>query len=244
MMKTAFLHHAESASGTAIALYLLQRGIRVAASFQTPEQAERFTAELTPPLQEQCQTIVAPDVQMKAVESAIAGIAEQMQGLDLYIHGHDWVDELEALLHDPAEFALKSYSLLSELFLYSRAAGSVMARKQRGQIIVPMLADSLHYDGFPSSPVYNQGALAFVKSFAKELAPFRVTVNALTFGYFRKEKQAAAGRSNRKPFDIYALKPPVPELEELAHGLGLLLDYGHGMSGQNTTWGYGVQSVL
>ncbi|WP_338552756.1 SDR family NAD(P)-dependent oxidoreductase [Paenibacillus sp. KS-LC4] len=243
-MKTAFLHHAESASGTAMALYMLQRGIRVTASFQMPEQAEQFRATVPPQRQQQIQTIVAPDVQMNAVEFVIAGIAEQMGGLDLYIHGHDWVDELEAFQHNPAEFALKSYSLLSELFLYSRAAGSVMARKQRGQIIVPMLADSLHADGFPSSPVYNQGALAFVKSLAKELSPFRVSVNALTFGYFRLEKKAVAGRNNRKPFDIYALKPPVPELEELAHGLGLLLDYGHGMSGQNTTWGYGIQSVL
>ncbi|WP_341279227.1 hypothetical protein [Paenibacillus sp. FSL H8-0537] len=243
-MKSAFLHHAESASGTAMALYLLQRGIRVMASFQLAEQAEQFRVDVPPQWQEQIQTIVAPDVQMKAVESVIAGMAEQMEGFDLYIHGHDWVDELEALQHDPGEFALRSYSLLSELFVYSRAAGSVMARKQRGQIIVPMLADSLHYDGFPSSPVYNQGALAFVKSFAKELSPFRVSVNALTFGYFRLEKKVAVGRNNRKPFDIYALKPPVPELEELAHGLGLLLDYGHGMSGQNTTWGYGIQSVL
>ncbi|WP_434748725.1 SDR family oxidoreductase [Paenibacillus amylolyticus] len=243
-MKTAFVHHAESASGAAIMRYLLQRDMRVTASFQTAEPAEQVRADLPQSLQERLHTAVAPDIQMKAIDTLMMEQAEQMQGLDFYIHSNHWVDEREELQHKPAEFALQSYSLLNELFMYSRAAGSVMARKQRGQIIVPMLSDTLHYDGFPSSSVYNQGALAFVKSFAKELSPFRVSVNALTFGYFRMERKAGAGRSNRKAFDIYALKPPVPEMEELAQGLGLLLDYGHGMSGQNTTWGYGIQSIL
>ncbi|WP_181150868.1 SDR family NAD(P)-dependent oxidoreductase [Paenibacillus sp. PCH8] len=243
-MKNVLLHHAESASGTAIALYLLQRDMRVTASFQMASQADAFRDNLPPQWQDQVHTIVAPVIEMKAIESLVAEHAAQMQGLDLYIHGNHWVDELEELRHNPADFALQSYGLLHELFMYSRAAGAVMARKQRGQIIVPMLADSLYYNGFPSSPVYNQGALAFVKSFAKELSPFRVSVNAMTFGYFQRENNVSTGRNQRKAFDIYALKPPVPALEELVEGLGLLIDYGHGMSGQNTTWGYGIQSVL
>lgn len=243
-MKTAYVHHAESTAMQMMVVYLLHRGLQITASFATSEQAEQFHSDLSVHDQKNCRTIVAPDLGMKRIESVLSASAEHMQGLDFYIHGSSWVDELSELQSDPAAFALTSHRQLSELFLYTRAAGHFMARKQSGQMIVPLLADMMHYSGFPSSPVYNQGAQAYVKSFAKEMTPFRVSVNTLTFGYYRMENHINAGRSRRKIYDMFTLKPSVPELEELVQGLGLLLDYGQGMSGQNITWGYGIPSVL
>lgn len=244
MIRTAFLHHAESRSRMAIGRYLLERGITLTAQFPTPEQAEYCIAELPVEWRERCIPVIGQAVGMEAVEAQLSAAAEAMQGLDLYVHGSEWIDEAEMLDSDPAQFAVQLEARLRKLFLYSRAAGGIMARKRQGQIIVPMLSDTLHYAGFPSSPVYNQGAAAFVKSLAKELTPFRVSVNAFIFGYYREPDAAESVRGNRKRFDIYALKPQVPELAEAAKGLGLLLDYGSGMSGQTVNWGYGMQSVL
>ncbi|WP_339304052.1 SDR family oxidoreductase [Paenibacillus sp. FSL R5-0519] len=243
-MKTAYVHHAESIAVQVMAVHLLQRGLQVTASFATVKQAEKFHSELSVHDQNNCQIIVAPDIQLKDVESLLSASAEHMQGLDFYIHGSSWTDEQVELEGDPLAFALTSQRQLSELFLYTRAAGNIMARKQKGQMVIPMLADMLHYSGFPSSPVYNQGALAYAKSFAKEMTPFRVAVNTLTWGFYCAENHMNAGRNRRKIYDMYTLKPAVPELEELIQGLGLLLDYGQGMSGQNITWGYGIPSVL
>ncbi|SEL62430.1 hypothetical protein [Paenibacillus sp. OK003] len=243
-MKTVYVHHAESTAVQMMVVYLLQRGLQVTASFATSEQAEQFHSDLSVQEQNNCRTLVAPNLEMKEIEFALSAAAEHMQGLGFYIHGSSWVDEQSELQSDPAAFALTSHRQLSELFLYTRAAGNIMARKQSGQMIVPILADMLHYSGFPSSPVYNQGAMAYVRSFAKEMTPFRVSVNTLTFGYYRAENHRGAGRSRRKIYDLFTLKPSVPELEELVQGLGLLLDYGQGMSGQNITWGYGIPSVL
>lgn len=243
-MKTVYVHHAESAAVQLMVVYLLQRGMRVTADFATSEQAEQFYSALSEEDRKNCRTLAAADSQMKEIETALSAAAEEMQGLDFYIHGSSWTDEQSELQSDPAAFALNSGRRLSELFAYTRAAGNIMARKQSGQIIVPMLADLLHYSGFPSSPVYNQGALAYVKSFAKEMTPFRVSVNAWTLGYYRTESDIGAGRSRRKIYDMYTLKPSVPELEQHVQGLGLLLDYGQGMSGQNIMWGYGISSVL
>lgn len=244
MIRTAFLLHADSQSGMAIGSYLLQRGITLTAQFSTPEQAASYLAELPIEWRERCMPVIGQAGTMEEIDSQVNAAAAEMQGLDLYIHGNEWLDEGVMLDSNPAQFSLQLDERLRELFLYSRAAGSVMARKRQGQIIVPMLSDTLHYAGFPSSPVYNQGAIAFVKSLAKELAPFRVGVNAFQFGYYRASGTSGSARDNRKLFDMYALKPPVPELMEAAKGLGILLDYGSGMSGQTVNWGYGIPSIL
>ncbi|MBW7474039.1 SDR family oxidoreductase [Paenibacillus oenotherae] len=244
MIRTAFLRHAKSRSGVAIGHYLLQRGVTLAAQFSSREEAAAYMAELPDEWRDRCKPVIGQFAAMEEIEAQVNAAAAELQGLDLYIHGSEWLDEEELLSSNPAQFAVQLDGRLRELFLYSRAAGSVMARKRQGQIIVPMLSDALHAAGFPSSPVYNQGAVAFVKSLAKELAPFRVSVNAFTFGYYRDPDSMESAGGNRKRFDIFVLKPPVPELAEAAKGLGILLDYGSGMSGQNINWGYGIPAIL
>lgn len=243
-MTTAFVHHAETAPAQAMALYLLGQGMRVTVSFTAEEQSAEFASALDPMQRDRCHIVLAPSCQMKAIELLLAEAATTMQGLELYVHANEWRDEKELLLDDPGQFIAESRHRLRELFLYCRAAGSVMARQRKGQIIVPMLSDALGYNGYPSAPVYNEGALAFVKSLAKELSPFRVSVNGLTFGYYRGDEPTGAAREGRRRFDLYALKPPVPSLPELAKGVGALVDYGYGMSGHNMTWGFGIPSTL
>ncbi|WP_236338983.1 SDR family NAD(P)-dependent oxidoreductase [Paenibacillus plantiphilus] len=244
MIRTAFLLHADSHSGLAIGNYLLQRGMTLTAQFSTPEQAQSYIAELPVDWRDRCMPMIGQAGTMEEIDSQVNAASAEMQGLDLYIHGNEWVDEGVMLDNNPAQFAVQLDKRLRELFLYSRAAGNVMARKRQGQIIIPMLSDTLHNAGFPASPVYNQGAIAFVKSLAKEVAPFRVGVNAFQFGYYRAPGTVGSARDNRKLFDMYALKPPIPDLMEAAKGLGLLLDYGSGMSGQTVNWGYGIPSIL
>ncbi|RXZ82291.1 SDR family NAD(P)-dependent oxidoreductase [Paenibacillaceae bacterium] len=226
-----------------IANYLLDRGMTVSIRFTTADQSEQYSDSLPAHWRERCVPIIGEAETLEQAELQVASAAAAMDGLDVYIHGSEWADESELLDNDLVPFAQHLNQRLHELFMFSRASASVMARKRQGQIIVPMLSDALHYAGFPSSPVYNQGALSFVKSLAKELAPFRVAVNAFTFGYCQLQSTAASSRPSRGRFDIYALKPPIPDVEEMTKGLGMLLDYGSGMSGQNINWGYGLPSV-
>lgn len=246
MNRTAYLYGAESLLGQEIGLYLLKRGLTLAAQFSTPKQTERFLADLPDEWRERCiPTLFLPgESGMEAIDRQLESVASEMKGLDLYIHAAGWQDEMTLLGSEPEDFAHHMVERLRDLFFSCRAAGRVMVRKKKGQMIIPLLSDALYYADFPSSPVYNQGAIAFVKSLAKELSPFGISMNAFEFGFYRDVEAGPLTRETRKRFDLYALKPPVPHLADAVQGLGMLLDYGQGMSGQTVQWGYGIPQTM
>lgn len=210
MYQRAYLYAADCLPGKMIASYLLKRGL------------------------------ILTDGSQEATVEDLERAVTAMGGLDLYIHAGQWEDELAELQGQPESFVHHVEERLRHLFVFCQAAARIMAKQKRGQIIIPLLADGLHSAGFPSSPVYNQGAISFAKSLAKELSPFGISVNVLEFGYFQDD---SSRRKGRKRFDVFALKPPAPSLAEAVEGLGILLDYGKGMSGQVIQWGYGTPST-
>lgn len=241
MGKSVYVYGADSEPGRMIVRYLLKRGETVTVQVSSLERAAAMVDDLPEPFGARFHPAVV------AVESATGtGIDQQLKtthekrGLDVYIHVAAWHDEASLLEEDSEQFANHIKRCLGELFWSCRSAGQLMARLKKGQIMIPLLSDVLHYDGFPASPVYNQAAIAFMKSLAKELTPFRISVNALEFGYYRRKENPGGSASERRRFDLYALKPPIPDLEEIMHGIGMLLDYGTGLTGQTISWGYGL----
>ena len=227
--------------GKMIAAYLLKRGLTVTASFADVPHLEAFVASLPKEWKERFRPAppLSEDMGKAEVEAHLEAAVSALGGLDLYIHAEPWADEQTLQDEEPETFVHQVNRRLRQLFYYCQAAGRMMAKKKRGQIIIPLLADTLHWAGYPSSPVYNQGAISFVKSLAKELSPFGISVNVFEFGYYQ-EDATPLGRADRKRFELFALKAPVPRLAEAVEGLGLLLDYGGGMSGQVIQWGYGI----
>ncbi|MBP1989982.1 SDR family oxidoreductase [Paenibacillus eucommiae] len=244
MIRTAFLTQAGGSVNRLIGYHLLARGIKLTVQFADPVDAEDFLSLLPEEQRHLCNPIVENPKALASIHELVLKSAHIMEGMDVFIHGNDWMDEAQLLDADPLSFTEVLESRIKQVFLYSRAAGNMMAKKKKGQIIFPLLADSLHYSEFPSSPVYNHSVIAFVKSLAKELAPFRITINALTFGFFRNEDLSEQWKAVRKTLDIYALKPPIPELSDLVKGLDVLLDHGSGLSGQNIHWGFGLDTTL
>jgi len=243
MLKSAYLYAEDVALASGLCRPLLKRGMTVAVQLGDPAQADRLLAELPEELGKSCMPVIASDRpdSIDTISEIVGRAAESLQGLDVYIHAVGWEDEASLLKKDPAGFGMHIERRLRQLFLYCRSAGQIMTRLRKGQMIIPLLSDVLHASGFPSSPVYNQAAIAFVRSLAKELSPFGVTVNALEFGYCR-DSDSPSSRQWRRQFDIFALRPHVPEFQEAAQGIGLLLDYGHGMSGQTVHLGIGIPS--
>jgi NAD(P)-dependent dehydrogenase (short-subunit alcohol dehydrogenase family) len=245
MYQSAYLYGINSLPGRMIAVYLLKRGMTLAAQFADSDQYEAFISTLPGEWQKRCIPFpfLPKDTEKEKVEKHLETVAAAMNGFNLYIHAGKWEDELATLERQPEAFVEYADQRLRNLFFYCQAVGRIMARQKRGQIIIPLLSDALHSVGFPSSPVYNQGAISFVKSLAKELSPYGISVNVFEFGYYLDESSSPSSRKDRQRFELFALKPPVPRLAEAMEGLGLLLDYGIGMSGQIIQWGYGTPST-
>ena len=84
-----------------------------------------------------------------------------------------------------------------------------------------------------------------MKCMARELAPFEIEVNAITFGYYDRQGDREAKKKLRKQLEIYALKPPVPKLEQLVASVESLLQRTEYMiSGQNVQIGAGMDTSI
>jgi NAD(P)-dependent dehydrogenase (short-subunit alcohol dehydrogenase family) len=224
--------------------HLLERGYRLTAQFTTSDEADQFLSGLPAEQLSLCTPVIVNPGGLADIQQMVTNAAQSMGELGVFIQGNDWLDETQLMENDPVSFAEVMEQRFRQLFLYSRAGGNVMARKKRGQLIFPLLTDTLYYENYPSSPVYNHGVLALVKSLAKEMSPFRISVNALTFGYYRNDQATPEQwQADRKKLEIYALKPSIPDVESLVKGIDMLLDYGHGLSGQNLHWGFGVDTI-
>lgn len=248
MTQTAFITNGDQPFNQMIARHLLAatKGL-VTLQFAEREAAEVYTGTLTEESRERCMIVLSSSDDPREVQQTIDQSVERMGRLHLFIHGHEWEDEEEQLATDPDEFGESIARRFRTMFLYSRSAGAYMARKKEGSILFPLLCDTLYYSGYPSSPVTNHGKISFMKSLAKELAPFRVRVNAITFGYYANREDETVWKDQKKMLDIYALKPYVSDLEEMIPSLDLLLQTHQSkvmISGQNLHIGAGVDTIL
>lgn len=258
MIHRAYLSDVGNETGEAITTYLLQRGLRVAARFPDAGRAEQFRSALPEYLHSQLLSLLPepnwrPEgttdgelmaANLEQANQAAAAAAEALGGLELYVHGPRWLDEHAILEQAPDDLAAIVEQRLKSLFVHTRAAAALMVRKRTGRIVVPLLADGLYYNGYCSSPIYNQGAISYIRSFAKELSPLRVTAHTLMIGYHQGGDAARQAADGRRPYEIYALKPAVPALHQAVAGLGLLLDYGDGLSGHSIDWGNGMEASI
>lgn len=180
----------------------------------------------------------------EGIRAVVDQAASRMGRLDVLIHGVEAWDEEAGYDLDPLEFGLNTAAELRTRFLYSRAAAAHMARAKSGQIWFLLLADSLYSAGYPSSPVLNQGTIGLMKTLAKELSPFRVAVNAVTYGYYAVPDERIDKKELRQKLDIHALKPYVPAPQEMAAASvdWLLRVPERLVSGQNIHFGAGLDT--
>lgn len=243
--ETAYLYGADSVIGQEICMYLLEKGIKVVAQFFDAEQMEQLINQIPLKTRPSFHPVYSElkNLTPEKITKHVNSIFMKYPEINLYIHAQPWLDEMEMLDQEQGILANHVEQQLLELFLYCQAFARFMIKKKNGQLIVPLLSDALYYSEFPSSPIYNSGASALVKSLAKEFSPFGVCVNIFELGFFQLNETKPLSRKERKKFDIYAMKPPVPSMREAVSGLGILIDYGKGMSGQTISYGYGIPTV-
>ncbi|MCC3372470.1 SDR family oxidoreductase [Cohnella sp. REN36] len=226
---------------------LLARGCSVAAVLPGLAEADECAERLPEGSRDRFFPICGVREDEAGIREAVDQAASRMGGLHHLILGAETADEASSYASDPAAFGLGTTAALRSRFLYSRAAAAHMARNKTGHVLFLLLSDSLYFAGYPSSPVLNHGTIAMMKTLAKELSPFRVALNAMTYGYYAPSESAAADLGAlRRRLEIHALKPYLPQPREMAEASveWLLRAPAHLVSGQNIQIGAGMDTAL
>jgi NAD(P)-dependent dehydrogenase (short-subunit alcohol dehydrogenase family) len=227
---------------------LLERGCSVAMPVADADAAEM--ADFADGLSDAARRRLFPLAGVSDEEAGIKDAVEQavrlMGGLDMLIHGAAIVDEEGCYEADPVGFGLRTAAALRARLLYSRAAAAHMAKDKKGHIAFLLFSDGLYYEGYPSSPVLNHGTIAMMKTLAKELSPFRIAVNAVTYGSYADCENREDRKELKRQLEIHALKPYLPLPGELvAASLDWLLHLPeHLVSGQNLPIGAGADNAI
>lgn len=245
MHRTVFISNGEKAFNRQMASYLLDRGHSVSVQFELPETSDTFSAALSDDAKASFIPVVADFADRSSVADVIEHLSLQWEGIDLYIHGMLTEEEGERFEQDPYQLSECLNGAFRRLFLLANGVSAHMARKKSGQMLFPLLSDTLTFAGYPSSPIWNHGIIALVKCLAKEMSLFGVAVNCITFGYHDLDLDFKEKRNKQKQLDIYALKPPLPALDEMISALDMLIGpMAKYVSGQNLHIGYGLETIL
>lgn len=213
--------------------------------FNLQQNADEYTDSMQEHWKLQFQPVINRIDDTQAVRFIIEQSVQKMGGLHVLIHGNEWVNEEMAYENNAESLGYDTTSHFQKLFIWNHHISNYMAKQRAGQIIFPLLNDTLYYLGYPSSPILNHGKIAMMKSLARELAPFEVRANAMTFGYYDPMNEREAKRKLKKKLEIYALKPPLPKLEQMMSALQLLLQpTEHMISGQNLHIGAGMGTSI
>jgi 3-oxoacyl-[acyl-carrier protein] reductase len=220
--KTAIVTGAGSGVGEAIARELHRGGCNVAVTDAKPELAKEVATSLDP--DRKSAIAITLDVRNRAdFEAARDAILQTWGRIDIVINNAGWGKR--AALEDitPEEFDDVSNVNMRSVFLSCQCFAPLLKDQGHGRIVnITSLAGQ--NGGTVAAPHYaasKAGAIMLTKYFARDLAPFGVTVNAISPGPIDTAKQRLS------PEQIARVEAQVPigrfmHVEEIACATALL----------------------
>ncbi|PWK07433.1 SDR family NAD(P)-dependent oxidoreductase [Tumebacillus permanentifrigoris] len=245
MSKAIFLTNGDQTFNRLIANHLLGQGHRVTVLFQEATAAESYLQETAEEQRERLHVLVEHAYTLDTVTAVLAEAGTRMEGLDVLIHGNEMLNEEDLFEQDPLNFGEMISETFRRIYLFNRVAVSTMMRRKSGSIIFPMFFDVLHYAGYPSSPVLNQGKISFMKCLSKELTAFKLAVNAMTFGYYDENFDSPTKKGIKEAVEIFGLKPTLLSWQEMIPALDFLVNPPvKNLGGQNIHISAGNETIL
>lgn len=221
--KKILLSEAHQRENLYIADYLLQSGHILALLTNKSQIVNDFIDGLDPEYKHNCFIKCLETYTEESIAEAIDSITDKMVGLDIFINGMPGVNEASLLELSPETFGSKITADFDKVFLLNREIVRYMVRGKAGNIIFLLIDDILDFADYPVSPVHNHGRIAMMKGMAKELTPFNIRVNSLTFGIHNLGFNPAEKKEMRRKLEFCALKPPIPIWEDLLPALDALI---------------------
>jgi len=178
--------------GAAIAAGLAEAGARVLLHGRAPNtlaaQAQTFTARGIPA----AGTLAFDVTDGQAVQDAFARIAREHGRLDILVNNAGVIPRKPLLETTDADWDAVIQSNLTAYFRLAREAARLMVPAGSGRII--MISSIMGIVARPTIPGYitaKAGLHGMVRALAVELAPHRITVNAIAPGFFPTDATAA-----------------------------------------------------
>lgn len=167
------------------------------------------------------------------------------ESIDVLIHGNEQIDEEQLFEKNPFELERLISEKLKDIFLINKVVISVMMKPKKGNIIFPLFYDPLYYAGYPSSPILNQAKLALCKCLSREVGPFKLNVNAMTFGYYDDAFDKEEKKNIKHQVEIFSLKPKLPAIEEYIPSLDIFIEAPTAfIGGENIHVGAGIETGI
>lgn len=227
-----------------LSTYLLEKGFVVTLLFQDRGVAESYQSTLEEAWRARFQWMAGVEIEQDA-EKVIEQIVAGMGGLDVLINGDEGMDEMTLFERNPIELGEWIADRFRVLFRLNQAVVVQLIKSKSGRILFPMVYDALSYAGYPTSPILNQGKISLMKCLSRELSAFKITVNSVTFGYYRDGYPTNVIRNRRKMLQIYGLKVPLPSFREMFAIMEMMIRSPAGLiGGQNLHVGVGIETVL
>ena len=221
--KKILLSEAHQKENLDIAHYLLKEGHRLALLSKESQIVNDFIEGLDPEYKYNCFVHCLDHYTEDNIIGAVDSVTDKLKGLDILINGLPGVNEAVLLESLPETFGRDIVSDFNEVFLLNREIVRRMIREKAGNIMFLLIDDVLDFADYPVSPIHNHGRLAMMKSMAKELTPFNIRVNSLTFGIYNRDFSPSEKREMRRKLEFCALKPPIPAWEDLLPALDALI---------------------
>ncbi|KUO64323.1 MAG: hypothetical protein APF84_09810 [Gracilibacter sp. BRH_c7a] len=222
--KKILLSEAHQKENLNIAHYLLKDGHLVALLSDESKLVNDFIEGLDPEYKHNCFRQCLDLYTEEKITGVVDRVTEKLKGLDILINGlPGGANEAVLVETSPETFGTDITSDFNKVFLLNREIVRHMIREKAGNIIFLLIDDVLDFADYPVSPVHNHGRIAMMKSMAKELAPFKIRVNSLTFGIYNRGFSPSEKREMRRKLEFCTLKPPIPTWEDLLPALDALI---------------------
>ncbi len=190
--------------GMTIAETFVKAGCKVALVDMNRAKLEETARRLGPAV----RTYVCDIVSDGAVAETVAKINGDFGCIDILVNNAG-IASAEDLLDTPAERWRKTIDVnLTGTFNFTQAAARVMAARGKGGRIVNIASVAGRNGGFTVSPAYSSskaGILGLTKASARQLAKYKITVNAVAPGSLESEMLNSFGADK-----VEALRKSMP----------------------------------
>lgn len=168
-------------------------------------------------------TVVADLSSVRSVAESVQVTSDRLGGVDCLVHAAAVLERTPFLDVDERNWDLHMSTNLKSTFFLAQECARVMCDQGSGGRIVAIASDAWWTGGFDGSLCYaasKGGVVTLVRGLARELAPFRITVNAVSPGMV--DTQMLRGQLTDDQLAAQAQKIPLERLGRVDDVAGLV----------------------
>ena len=186
--KVALVTGGSRGIGKTIALELGRRGASVAVNYIHSSQAAEEVASAIQALGGQALSFQADISDFSQAQGLVKNTIKELGGLDILVNNAGITRDTLIMMMSEDDWDIVQATNLKGTFNCSKAAIRHMMRKRYGRIInITSVSGQMGNAGQTNYSASKAGQIGFTKALAREVAPRKITVNAIAAGYIETD---------------------------------------------------------